>query len=159
MEPDSTPNTPLLPILLIEDEASDAKLLIRKFERVGIENPILHLNNGDAALAYFSGIGDYTDRELYPLPVLIILDLKLPGVGGMELLPIIRRNRETKAIPIVVLTSEEEDRIVRGAYELGANSYLVKSADDPKLLAMAEGIRDYWLKLNRSPSLYIKNAV
>src|SRR4051812_13273139 len=159
VEPDTTPNMPLLPIVLIEDEASDARLLIRKFERAGIENPILHLNSGDTALAYFSGVGDYSDRELYPLPILIVLDLKLPGNGGMELLPIIRRNRETKAIPIVVLTSEEDERIIRGAYELGANSYLVKSADEPKILAMAEGIRDYWFKLNHTPSVSIKRAV
>jgi CheY-like chemotaxis protein len=146
----------LLPILLIEDDAADATLLIRRFARAGVQNRIVHLSNGDQALAYFSGIGEYSDRERHPLPILIILDLKLPGLTGFELLPIIRRTRELKAIPIVVLTSEEDERIIRGAYELGANSYLVKSSDEQRVLALAEGIRDYWLKLNRTPSVLIK---
>jgi len=153
------PEVPMLPILLVEDDLPDAKLLIRKFGRAGILNPIVHLQNGDKALAYLSGIAEYSDRQLHPLPLLIVLDLKLPGLGGLELLPLIRRNRDLKAIPVVVLTSEENDRIVRGAYELGANSYLVKSADESEVLRMAEGIRDYWLKLNRTPSLAIKKSV
>ena len=73
-------------------------------------------------------------------------------------MPVIRRNRELKAIPVLVLTSEEDDRIIRGAYEIGANSYLVKSADEKKIHDVAEGIRDYWLKLNRTPSLSIKTS-
>jgi CheY-like chemotaxis protein len=149
----------LQPILLVEDDSADAKLLIRKFQRVGVLNEIVHLDHGDRALAYLTGVADFSDRSRFPLPILIILDLKLPGMGGLELLPVIRRTREVKAIPVVVLTTEENDRVVRGAYELGANSYLVKSADESKVLALAEGIRDYWLNLNRTPSLSIKKAV
>lgn len=148
----------LQPIMLVEDDPSDAKLLIRKFTRAGIQNRIVHLQNGDRALAYLSGLAEYTDRGIHPLPILIVLDLKLPGIGGMELLPLIRRMRETKAIPVVVLTSQVDDRIIRGAYELGANSYLVKSANEAEVLALAEGIRDYWLKLNKTPSLSIKGV-
>ncbi len=144
-----------LPILLVEDSAADAKLLVRKFDRAGVKNRIIHLNTGDQALAYVSGINEFSNRIQYPLPVLIILDLRLPGMGGMELLPLLRRNRETKPIPIIVLTSEEDERLVRGAYELGANSYLMKSADEEKVHQIAVAIRDYWLGLNRSPSLVI----
>ncbi len=147
-----------LPILLVEDSSADAKLLIRKFDRAGVKNRIIHLQTGDQALAYIAGINEYSDRAEYPLPVLIILDLKLPGMGGMELLPLFRRNRETKPIPIIVLTSEEDERLVRGAYELGANSYLMKSADEEKVHEIAVAIRDYWLRLNRSPSLVIAKA-
>lgn len=147
------------PILLVEDDAADAKLLIRKFQRVGIQNEIVHLDHGDRALAYLTGVAEYSDRTRFPLPILIVLDLKLPGLKGLELLPLIRRTRDVKAIPVVILTSEEDERIVRGAYELGANSYLVKSADEAKVLAMAEGIRDYWLNVNRTPSLAIKKTV
>ena len=149
----------LQPILLIEDDAADAKLLIRKFQKAGVQNEIVHLDHGDRALAYLTGVAEYSDRIRYPLPILIVLDLKLPGIAGLELLPVIRRNRDTKAIPVVILTGEENDRIMRGAYELGANSYLVKSADKAKVLALAEGIRDYWLRLNRTPSLSIKKTV
>lgn len=149
----------LQPILLVEDDAADAKLLIRKFQRVGVRNGIIHLDHGDRALAYLTGVAEYSDRNRYPLPILIILDLKLPGMAGLELLPVIRRNREVKAIPVVILTAQEDERVMRGAYELGANSYLVKSADESKVLSLAEGIRDYWLHLNRTPSLAIKRSV
>jgi CheY-like chemotaxis protein len=149
----------LQPILLVEDDAADAKLLIRKFHRVGVQNEIIHLDHGDRALAYLTGVAEYSDRARYPLPILIILDLKLPGMAGLELLPVIRRNREVKAIPVVILTGQEDERVMRGAYELGANSYLVKSAEESKILALAEGIRDYWLHLNRTPSLSIKKTV
>jgi CheY-like chemotaxis protein len=145
----------LRPILLVEDDQAEAKLLIRRLERVGVENPIAHLQNGDKALAYLSGIDVYSDRAQYPLPVLIILDLKLPGMSGLELLRVIRRNRRLKSIPVVVLTSQEDEGIIRGAYEVGANSYLVKSADESKVLEIAQGIRDYWLNLNRAPLLVI----
>jgi len=149
------PDTTLRPIVLVEDDAADAKLLIRKFGRAGVNNPISHLTTGDQMLAYVNRIGDYAEEIAYPLPVLIILDLKLPGITGLELLPVIRRNREWKVVPIVVLTSDEDERVIRGAYELGANSYLVKSADEAEVLRMAERIRDYWLELNRNPQLVI----
>ncbi len=145
----------LQPVLLIEDNAADAKLLIRKFRRAGVLNEIVHLQNGNSALAYLTGINEYSDRVRYPLPILIILDLDLPGLKGLELLPILRRTREVRIIPVVILTTEEDERLVRGAYELGANSYLVKSADEAKVLKIAEAIRDYWLGLNRSPSLML----
>jgi CheY-like chemotaxis protein len=157
MKPEKNQNNlAVAPILLVEDTESDAKLLIRKFGRAGVLNPIIHLNTGDKALAYLQGVNEYADRAAWPLPALIVMDLKLPGLGGLELLPLIRRNRQLKPIPVVVLTAEEDDRIVRGAYELGANSYLVKSANEDRVYEMVVGIRDYFLRLNKAPTLILK---
>lgn len=153
--PDVKLEEQLQPILLIEDNIADARLLMRKFARARVRNQIIHLETGDKALAYVSGINEYSDRVRFPIPVLIILDLKLPGLSGLELLPVIRRTREWKAIPIVILTVDEDERVVRGAYELGANSYLLKTADEERVLVIAEAIRDYWLQLNKWPSLVI----
>jgi CheY-like chemotaxis protein len=140
-------------ILLIEDEATDAILIQRAFEKVGIRNPIAHLANGDAALAYFEGINEYSDRLRFPLPVLVILDLKLPGMGGLQLLKWIRTKRDLRLIPVIVLTGSADSTDVQAAYEAGANSYLLKPADRSEIIRVIEAVEQYWMHQNVAPPL------
>ncbi|HET9742809.1 MAG TPA: response regulator [Terriglobales bacterium] len=140
-------------ILMVEDEASDAILLLRGFEKAGVLNPITHLKNGDEALAYLAGIGQYVDRSKYPLPVLILLDLKLPGMSGLQLLQWLRTQREIRRIPVVVLTLDRSPSSINAAYDLGANSYLVKPGDPVEIAKVIEAIQRYWIELNEPPPL------
>lgn len=143
-------------IMLIEDEASDALLIRRAFEKAGVENPIQTVINGDKALAYFEGIGEYQDRSKYPLPIFILLDLKLPGMMGLQLLKWIRSRRDLRLIPVVVLTVSADDINVRSAYEAGANSYLLKPADRDEVFRVIADVQAYWLQRNVSPPLVLR---
>jgi len=138
-------------ILLVEDESSDAELLIRAFKKAGVQNPIRHLDNGDAALFYLKGIDTYVDRDKNPLPALILLDLKLPGMSGLELLRWLRQQKNLRRIPVLVLTSENDARFMDAAYDAGANSYLLKSASPDEIERVVNLITNYWLNLNESP--------
>lgn len=142
-------------ILLIEDEPSDAALIRRGFAKAKVVNPIVHLTNGDEALAYLAGVGQYADRAKFPLPALILLDLKLPGMKGLELLQWKRTRREVRRIPIVVLTSDRDPATVDAAYDLGANSYLVKPGNPGEIVRIVEIVQRYWLALNEPPRLVI----
>lgn len=150
---ENTPGT----ILLVEDEMTDARLIMRAFARAGVRNPIIHLSRGDTALGYLKGINEYADRRLYPLPILILLDLKLPGMNGLELLRWSRLQRELRRIPVLVLTSEKDDKFVEAAYDAGANSYLLKSCDPVEVDRVVNLIGSYWLNLNES-TLVISRA-
>jgi CheY-like chemotaxis protein len=143
-------------ILLIEDEASDAELLCRGFEKANVLNPIVHLRDGDAALGYLAGAGIYADRTKFPLPALILLDLKLPGMTGLQLLQWMRVQSEVRRIPVVVLTGDEDPATVNAAYDLGANSYLTKPGDPDRIARMVETIQRYWMELNEPPQLVMK---
>lgn len=143
-------------ILLIEDESADATLLLRGFEKAQVENPIIHLNNGDDALRYLAGKGEYADRNKYPLPALMLLDLKLPGTTGIQLLQWMRVQGEIKRIPVVVLTSDDNPETINAAYDLGANSYLVKPGNPAEIARMVQSIQRYWVKLNEPPPLVMR---
>jgi DNA-binding response OmpR family regulator len=140
-------------ILLVEDELSDARLLMRAFTRAGVQNPVKHLMRGDAALAFLQGIDQYADRRQHPLPILIILDLKLPGMSGLELLRWIRLQRPLRRIPVLILTNEKDGKYMEAAYDAGANSYLLKSFDHGEIDRVVNLITEYWLSLNESPLL------
>ncbi len=149
----------LLPtILLVEDEESDAKLLCRGFEKINILNRVIHLRSGDEALGYLAGVGPHSDRAQFPLPALILLDLKLPGLTGLQLLQWMRTQPAIRRIPVVVLTTDEDPDTVSAAYDLGANSYLIKSADPARILRMVKAIQNYWLELNEAPQLMMGAA-
>ena len=150
------PDTPLGTILLIEDEAADALMVRRAFEKAGVENPIQTLSDGDKALAYLEGIGDYQDRIKHPLPIFIILDLKLPGMMGLQLLKWIRTRKELRLIPVIVLTNSSEESEVKSAYEAGANSYLLKPADRNEVFRVVKVIQSYWLEHNVAPPLVLR---
>jgi CheY-like chemotaxis protein len=143
-------------ILLVEDDAGDAALIRHAFEKNGVLNPIQHVSSGDTALAFLAGVNEYADRITYPLPVLILLDLKLPGMSGLELLRWLRTQRDIRRIPVVVLTTDDHPQTVNSAYDAGANSYLVKPGDRSHVIAMVKQVQQYWLRLNESPRLLMR---
>jgi CheY-like chemotaxis protein len=143
-------------ILLIEDESADAALMLRGFEKARVMNPLVHLTNGDEALAYLAGFREYADRRKHPLPALILLDLKLPGMTGIQLLQWMRVQGEIRRIPVVVLTSDDNPDTIDAAYDLGANSYLVSPGNSAEIVRMVEAIQRYWVKLNELPQLVMR---
>src|SRR6516162_682562 len=116
-------------ILLVEDREDDIFLVLRSFDRTGVTNPIQIVKNGEDAIAYLKGEGRFANRAEFPLPELVLLDLKLPGTDGFEVLRWIRMEPGLTGLRVVVLTSSEHIRDVNLAYALGANSYLVKPLD------------------------------
>ena len=147
-----TDNT-LRTILLVEDEPTDAALITRAFEKAKVKNPVIHLVDGDQVLRYLAGKGEYADRVKYPLPAVILLDLKLPGATGMQILQWMRVQGEIKRIPVVVLTSDESPKTIDSAYDLGANSYLVKPGNPAEVVRMVQTVQQYWVNLNEPPQL------
>lgn len=149
----------LATILMVEDEATDAALVHRAFDKAHVLNPIIHLKNGDEALAYLAGVGKYGDRIEYPLPALILLDLKMPGMTGLQLLQWKRTNREARRIPVVVLTADEAPDTINAAYDLGANSYLVKPGSPEEVARLIETVQRYWMEMNQRPPLVMEAEV
>jgi CheY-like chemotaxis protein len=143
-------------ILLVEDEPTDAALMKRAFEKAKVANPLIHLTNGDEVLRYLAGKGEYADRVKHPLPAVILLDLKLPGATGMQILQWMRAQGEIRRIPVVVLTSDENPKTIDSAYDLGANSYLVKPGNPADVARMVQTIQQYWVKLNEPPQLVMR---
>jgi CheY-like chemotaxis protein len=141
------------PILLVEDEENDVILLQRAFRRAAIVNPLQIVRHGDDAVAYLEGTGDFADRDKYPLPVMMLLDLKLPRRTGLEVLQWVKERSVIKKIPIIVLTSSKNDEDVNRAYELGANSYVVKPVSFETLLELVKSLELYWLVLNERPNV------
>lgn len=137
-------------VLLVEDNPDDAELIAYAFAKAEIANPLLVIEDGDAAIDYVRGRGAYADRMRFPLPGLVLLDLKLPRRSGFEVLAAIRDSAGTKHTPVVVLTSSNQDADIKRAYELCANSYLVKPVSRSSLLHMVEALDAYWIKLNQS---------
>ena len=148
---------PVLPtILLVEDTPSDAALIRRGFDKTNVLNPIVWVKNGQEALAYLSGLGQYGDRIRYPLPALILLDLDLPEMTGFELLQWKRTQPYVRRIPAVVLTIDKATSAINAAYDLGANSYLVKPGDPEEIMRIVKSIQEYWLGLNQPPKLVLR---
>ena len=143
-------------ILLVEDESADATLLLRGFEKAQVMNPVVHLTSGDEALAYLAGVREYANRKKYPLPALILLDLNLPGMTGIQLLQWMRVQGEIRRIPVVVLTGNDNPDTIDAAYDLGANSYLVKPGNSADITRMVQAIQRYWVKLNEPPQLVMR---
>lgn len=140
-------------LLLVEDDPADALLTQRAFRKAEIEISIQVVKDGDAALAYLLGEGEYADRSRYPLPVITLLDLKLPRRSGHEVLVWLRQQPELKRLPVVVLTSSQESADVNRAYDLGANAYLVKPVGFAPLLDMIKTLNLFWLLMNQKPEI------
>ncbi|MGB6017807.1 MAG: response regulator [Nodosilinea sp.] len=140
-------------ILLVEDSSTDILLVQRAFKRANITNPIRIVKDGDEAIDYLSGQNNYSDRSQYPLPALILLDLKLPRRHGIEVLDWLKQQPIIKRIPVVVLTSSREDTDIDRAYDLGVSSYLLKPVHSEALNHLIDSINNYWLHLNEMPNL------
>jgi DNA-binding response OmpR family regulator len=139
-------------ILLVEDDPNDLFFLQQALQKAGVVNPIWVANNGQEAIDYFQGTGRFANRTIFPLPYLVLLDLKLPHVMGLDVLKWIRDQPEATAI-VVILSSSSDEADIAAAYRLGANGYLVKPADIYKLTEMAKAIKDFWLTQNTVASV------
>jgi CheY-like chemotaxis protein len=148
-----TTNTAGELVLLVEDDPCDARLIVRAFSKARIINPVETVTDGEMAVAYLSGQPPYDDRTRYPLPVLVLLDLKLPKLDGFEVLRWVRSHSMLRRLPIVVLTSSSLSADVGKAYELGANSYLVKPVGTNELIDLLKTVELYWLVTNVKPTL------
>jgi CheY-like chemotaxis protein len=138
-------------ILLVEDNPDDELLIMRALHKNHIANEIIVAHDGVEALDYLFGTGAYEGRDLTDMPQVILLDLKLPRVNGLEVLRKLRTNERTGLLPVVILTSSDEDRDIVESYRLGANSYVRKPVD---FIQFADAVRQlglYWLVLNQLP--------
>jgi len=131
-------------ILLVEDDDNDATLVRMAFQKNAILNPVQWAKDGLEAVAYLNGDGAFANRQLYPFPEVLILDLKMPRMGGLELLAWIRDHPEYRVIPTIIMTSSRMDADIEKAYNLGANTYMVKPASFDELARMVKSAHEYW---------------
>jgi CheY-like chemotaxis protein len=140
-------------VLIAEDSHDDFFLIQRAFRKAEINADLKWVKDGSEAKAYFMGENPYESRQQFPLPMLVIADLKMPKMNGFELLHWVRTRPEWRRIPFVVLTSSSQGPDINRAYDMGANSYLVKPGRFEDLLQMSQALKTYWLTLNQSPEL------
>jgi CheY-like chemotaxis protein len=138
-------------VLIVEDREDDILIMRKAFAQASFDNPIQIVRDGFEANAYLDGAGKYKNRAEFPLPALILLDLKLPGIDGFEVLSWIRKHEGIAGIPVVVLTSSNAIRDVNRAYALGANSFFVKELDFQQAVDLARLLRLYWIKKALKP--------
>lgn len=143
----------LVEILLIEDSEYDAEITIRALRKNKLANKIVHLTDGDQAIKFLFGEGEYKDRNIENRPKLILLDLKMPKVDGLEVLERIKADPLTKKIPVVVLTSSKEHPDIEKCYENGVNSYIVKPVEFENFISAVSQSGMYWMLINQSPAL------
>ena len=136
-------------ILLVEDNSSDAEMTIRALKQNNLDNMLLHVKDGAAALDYMFGEGKYAGRRVEDTPKVILLDLKMPKVNGIEVLKKIRSDERTRRVPVVVLTSSKEDPDIEICYDLGANSYVVKPVEFDKFQQAVSELGIYWMIVNQ----------
>jgi CheY-like chemotaxis protein len=135
-------------ILLVEDNEDDVFLMKRALKGARVSNPLYVVEDGQQAEDYLAGTGQYADREAYPLPAIVFLDLKLPYISGHDVLAWIRRQKDLESLVVIVLTSSNEASDLSRCYALGANSYLVKPPTPEQLEDLAKAFKWYWLEYN-----------
>lgn len=138
-------------ILLVEDNSSDAEMTIRALKKNNLANKLMHLKDGAEALDFLFAEGDFAGREQGFKPKVILLDLKMPKVNGIEVLRSLRNDERTRKIPVVILTSSNEDPDIQTCYDLGANSYVVKPVEFEQFYKAISNLGLYWIIVNKSP--------
>ena len=138
-------------ILLVEDNKSDIELTLRAFNKSNILNRIIVAEDGEEALDYLYGTGNFTERDISNVPALILLDLNLPKVNGFEVLRKIRGDERTRRLLVIIMTSSREEQDVAAGYDLGVNSYIRKPVDFNQFIAAISQIGLYWLVINEPP--------
>ena len=142
------------PVLLVEDDPADFRLIQRAFSKSTQSFDMFRLTNGDDAVSYLSGEAPYENRAMHPMPCVVLLDLKIPRRSGFEVLQWLRNQSSAiSRLPVVVLTSSRHSVDINRAYDLGANSYLVKPENSAQLEQLASQFHIYWLKLNELPNV------
>jgi CheY-like chemotaxis protein len=136
-------------ILIVEDNLHDAELTIRALKKQNLANNLIHLIDGALALDFIFGTGEFSTRNINKVPKVILLDLKMPKVDGLEVLGALKSDPRTKSIPVVILTSSSEDPDIKKAYALGANSYIVKPVDFDNFSKTVKELGMYWMVVNK----------
>jgi CheY-like chemotaxis protein len=137
-------------ILMVEDDENDVLFTTMALQKAGVDCPIQVARDGQEALDYLKGRGKFADRSEFPIPSLVLLDLKLPQVPGLEVLKQLRRRRQYDATIVIVLTSSRHPNDIQSAYRLHANAYLCKPSGIEKLMPIAQAIKDFWLTHNET---------
>ena len=145
-------------ILLAEDEETDAILMMRAFRLARISHRLIRVKDGDELVDYLSGNGVFANREEFPIPALVLVDLKMPRRDGFEVLTWIRSQKALKGLPVTVLTSSDEREDIKRAYDLGANSYLRKPGDFRDLITVVETLESYWGIVQRPSGASLRPA-
>ena len=140
-------------ILLVEDNPSDAKLTMRALQNNHLSNSIIHLSNGADALEFVFAEGKFADRDITNKPKVILLDLKMPKVNGIEVLERIKSDERTRTIPVIIMTSSREDIDISTCYKLGANSYVVKPVGFENFSKAVVDLGLYWMLINQESKL------
>ena len=136
-------------VLIVEDNDEDAELAIRALKKHHLANKVVHLNDGEQALDFIFGRRNYSGRVISQMPKVILLDIKMPKVSGLEVLRAVKSDPVMKVIPVVILTSSEEDPDIKKSYELGANSYIVKPVEFDNFSKTVAELGMYWMVVNR----------
>jgi len=138
-------------IVIVEDDPNDAELMVRSLKNNRLANQLTVLEDGEQALDYIFCRGQYGDRDSSGTPKVIFLDLKLPKVNGLEVLKQVKSNEDTRKIPVIIVTSSKEDPDIATAYDLGANSYVVKPVGFDEFTKTINELGSYWLAINEEP--------
>jgi len=139
-------------VLVADDDANDVNLLKRAFQKAGIDVSISSVGDGEEAIEYLQGGNKFANRAEFPIPVLMVLDLKMPRTSGFEVLEWLRTQAGLKRMLVVVMTSSDEPQDIDRAYDLGANSFLKKPSDFTALTTLSQRLHDYWLETNLGPN-------
>ena len=144
-------NTHNVEILIVEDSTEDANLIVRSLKKNNLANSVRHLSDGAEAIDFIFAKGKFLNRKVEDKPKVIMLDLKMPKVDGMQVLRAIKEDERTKTIPVVIMTSSREDKDLEEAYKLGVNSYVVKPVAFENFAKAVADLGMYWIMVNQSP--------